>query len=438
MAKRNEGEVSPVPILWTYSANGKGKHPVKIRVTFQRKKKYYPVMNDRKEKIFLSVNEYNHTTTTPLKDLRNEPRKTRQAIDQEITKATDAITEATNSGRDPFSFDEFERKYLGEESGGKFLQFFRTHLKALEAKGQAGTVRVYSSVANSFEKFLRKDIDPGDITPEKLEHYEAHLRANGLSDTWIAICMRSIRAIYNRLAAKDEYLKMKYPFSRNDYDEKYKIPVGSGQKGQTLTKEELLAFIDGEAPGEQTKENPYYKAKLLLLFSFYAQGMNFKDVANLRYSNIMGNSIVFERAKTIRMRREATEIRIPITEELSTILLEIGNADKRKTSFIFEVFDPSTTYSAKERDRKSLQFVKTTNKWLKKYCEANTLPVVTTYSARHSFASLSKVELPLAQISAMLGHSRIETTQRYLGRFEDENNREGLMKVFGSLKKKTA
>jgi hypothetical protein len=38
----------------------------------------------------------------------------------------------------------------------------------------------------------------------------------------------------------------------------------------------------------------------------------------------------------------------------------------------------------------------------------------------------------------MLGHSKITTTQAYLGQFEDKENRTGLMKVFSKLKKKTA
>lgn len=454
MAKRNEGEVSLESLLWTYSANKEGLHPVKLRLTFQRKQVYYSVLNKSKEKLFLSQVDYTYITTTDK--LRGKNKVIQDTITDTVKDAKNAIAAATNDGRDPFSFGEFERKFLGEESGGQFLTFFKSHLNRLGKKGQAGTVRVYSSVLHSFGKFINngnpiiqpnadrvwvytnhKDIDPADITPELLERYEDKLREDGCSDTWISICMRSIRAIYNRLAAKDNYLKMKYPFSSKDYDELYKIPASSGQKGETLTINELMAFIKGKVDGDEIPENPMYRAKMLFLFSFYGQGLNFKDIALLKNSNKKGDNIEFERQKTIRTRSKAISVSIPVTNELNDILLELGTTDKRKTSYIFEVFDP-VNYTAKQIDTKVLQFVKTTNKWLKKYCELNELTTVSTYAARHTFASLAKSHLPLAQISAMLGHTKIETTQIYLGRFPDKENRSGLMKVFKPLKKKSA
>ena len=95
-------------------------------------------------------------------------------------------------------------------------------------------------------------------------------------------------------------------------------------------------------------------------------------------------------------------------------------------------------------DATKQQWVKITNKWLARYCTKlaalteGGFPIVSTYAARHTFASLSKSQMPLVMISKMLGHTKITTTQAYLGRFEDQENRDGLMKVFGGLKKKTA
>ncbi len=444
MAKRNEGEVKIDHLLWRYSANNEGKHPVKLRVTFQRHRKYYQVLDEAKEKVFMTEETYSIIVGTDRKKLGGKNRKLRDLLDDAVTNGRDAKKEATNSGKDPFSFPEFERKLLGEESNSQFLKYFKSHLDKLGKKGQAGTVRVYGSVLSSFAKFLGnkdpknivKDIDPAEITPDKLQDYEDTLREGGYSDTWISICMRSIRAIYNRIAVKDEYLKAKYPFSRNDYDELYKIPISTGQKGQTLTKDEMIDFISGKVDGDKIPENPMYRAKMLFLFSFYGQGLNFKDIALLRNSNKKGNNIEFERQKTIRTRKTATVVRIPITKELGSILLEIGNPDTRKSSYMFEVFDPGESYTPKQIDAKVLQFVKTTNKWLKRYCEFNEIPIISTYAARHTFASLAKVHLPLAQISKMLGHSKIETTQIYLGRFEDGENRNALNKVFKTIKKK--
>jgi integrase/recombinase XerD len=458
MAKRKEGEILPTAILWEHSTNSEGLHPVKIRITYHRKPKYYSVYTQEKQKLFLSKEDYLNAIKTQemirkeeLKD-KATIRKRKSIIDHAIQAANEAVKKATQSGRDPFSFAQFEKEYLGEEAGTNFLKFFKSFLDSIALK-QAGTHRCYLTVYYAFGEFVNgrdihppfdpasiRDIDPISITTEKLEEYETWLRSTRkLSDTSISIHMRCLRMIYNRMAQKDEYLKLRYPFSQNDYDGKFKVPISSGQKGETLTKDEIFDFIRGKKfNGDAIPENPMYRAKMLFLFSFFGQGVNFKDVAMLKYGHIKGNAIEFERQKTIRTRRKAITVHIPITRELQDILSEIGNPDKRKASYIFEVFDPAINYTGKEIDAKVLQFVKTTNKWLKRYCELNKITVVTTYSARHTFASLAKIHLPLAQISEMLGHSKIETTQIYLGRFADEENRSGLMKVFKSIKKKSA
>ncbi len=81
---------------------------------------------------------------------------------------------------------------------------------------------------------------------------------------------------------------------------------------------------------------------------------------------------------------------------------------------------------------------KIVNKWLKRICEANELPAITTYWARHSYASLLKqsghsVEL----IREMLGHSDIKTTESYLKRFDLAKKRDANESI-QILMKKTA
>ena len=444
MAKRNEGEVTPDCILWTWSANGKGKHPVKIRITHQQKRKYYPVLTPNRKKVFLTQTEFDFLTSTNKSKLRNENRALREVIDGEVEKASEAIAEATLKGKKPFSFGEFERKYLGAEANRNFLAYFQSHIDKLARKGQAGTVRAYSSAYSAFHSFQNgRDFDPADLTPQKLEAFDEWLRTprpkrKVLNDTSVCIYMRCIRSVYNEMAANDEYLEAVYPFSRKDSDKKYKIPTGGGQKGITLSKEEIQAFIDGEVSGEAIPENPMYRAKQMFLFSFFGQGANFKDLALLKYENAGRDYIEFERQKTIRTKQDGRKVQIPLTDELKEILIEQGNPDKKKSNYIFEVFEANKKYTPKQVDDTIRQWVKVSNKWLKRYCTFNELPEVSTYAARHTFASISKSHLSLAMISGMLGHSRVTTTQTYLGRFDNEENRTGLMKVFDGLKKKTA
>lgn len=454
MAKRNEGEVSPDYILWTWSANTEGKHPVKIRITHQQKRKYYSVLSPDRKKVFLTQKEFDFLTSTNKSKLRNENRVLREILDGEIEKASEAIADATIKGKKPFSFGEFERKYLGAEANRNFLTYLKTHIDKLARKGQAGTVRAYSSAYSAFHSFQNgRDFDPADLTPQKLEAFDEWLRiprpktgkkgtdekmTKPLNDTSVCIYMRCIRSVYNEMAANDEYLKAVYPFSRKESDKKYKIPTGGGQKGITLTKGEIKAFIEGEVSGEAIPENPMYRAKQLFLFSFFGQGANFKDLAMLKYENVGKDYIEFERQKTIRTKQDGRKVQIPLTDELREILIEQGSPNKKKTDYVFDVFKAGNKYTPKQVDDTIRQWVKLNNKWLHRYCALNKLREVTTYAARHTFASISKSHLSVAMISEMLGHSRVTTTQTYLGRFEIDENREGLMKVFSGLKKKTA
>lgn len=55
----------------------------------------------------------------------------------------------------------------------------------------------------------------------------------------------------------------------------------------------------------------------------------------------------------------------------------------------------------------------------------NILNDVTTYAARHSFATvLQRSGVGTEFISEALGHSNVKTTQNYLAGFEDESKRE--------------
>lgn len=453
MAKRNEGEVVPDCIIWPWSQNEEGKHPVKLRLSYQQKRKYYPVLTADRKKVFLTQKEFDFLTSTNKSKLRNDNRALREVMDGEIKRANEAIEACTLGGKKPFTIGEFERKFLGAEANRNFLAYFKSRIDQLARKGQAGTVRAYSSAYSAFHSFQNgRDFDPADLTPQKLEAFDDWLRiprlkvtkgvqgkqTKPLNDTSVCIYMRCLRSVFNELAANDEYLQAVYPFSRKDSDKKYKIPTGGGQKGVTLSKEEMRAFIDGKVSGEAIPENPMYRAKQMFLFSFFGQGANFKDLALLKYENVGKDYIEFERQKTIRTKQDGRKVQIPLTDELTAILIEQGNPDKKKNNYVFEVFEANKKYTPKQIDDAIRQWVKLTNKWLKRYCVLNELPEVSTYAARHTFASISKSHLSLAMISRMLGHSRVATTQTYLGRFDHEENKTGLQKVFGAIKEKQA
>ena len=68
------------------------------------------------------------------------------------------------------------------------------------------------------------------------------------------------------------------------------------------------------------------------------------------------------------------------------------------------------------------QLTKTINKYIQRIAKKLDIPHhVTTYSARHSFATvLKRSGANIAMISDLLGHSDLKVTQNYLDSFENE------------------
>ena|SRR5690606_27009738 len=75
---------------------------------------------------------------------------------------------------------------------------------------------------------------------------------------------------------------------------------------------------------------------------------------------------------------------------------------------------------------KVLQFIKVTNKWMKRIGTALGFGLsLTTYVARHSFSTmLLRSGASVEFISESLGHSDIKTTQFYLGGFDLDAKKE--------------
>src|SRR6478609_1621340 len=86
--------------------------------------------------------------------------------------------------------------------------------------------------------------------------------------------------------------------------------------------------------------------------------------------------------------------------------------------------------SPMELKRRTNNFIGNLNTRLKLFCEANKLKKVTTYSARHTFASLMKAQgMGTAMISELLGHSSAKTTENYLRRFDFETKKKAVGKI---------
>ena len=132
----------------------------------------------------------------------------------------------------------------------------------------------------------------------------------------------ALRTIFN-IAIENEVIDAsKYPFK------KYNIPAPQ-KISRTLKKEEIKLIINYTA-----KRDADAIALDYWVFSFISNGMNFKDIALLKYGNINGDFIEFRRAKTKRTNNNnSLPIMVPLDESLLFIIKKRNqeNIQKKKT-----------------------------------------------------------------------------------------------------------
>ncbi len=419
MEKARKREITVEAILWHHSTTKENLHPVKLKITANRNTKYYPLQLERKN-IFLSEGDWYSINNTAC---RKENKSVKEAITGSTIYAKEIVSQITRTGI-PFSFERFELKYFAVEEGGSFLDEFKTYLDDLFKEGRIGNYRSYLCSYRAFVRFLEykgvKKISAYELTVSFLKEYDSYLiNVRGTSRTTVGIYTRSLRAIFNVCTYKDTNLKDLYPFGSNKRG-KYKIfgSTKGAKRGDALTLDQLREFV-----GMKTEvDTPLWDAKLYWLFSFYCQGMNFRDIAFLKYSNIQGQTIRYTREKTKRTEDQEI-IEIPLSPEIREIIISLSSPDKRPTSYVFPILN-NEEKDILRIEAVIMQKIKVTNARLKKLCDAHGLPRVTTYWSRHSYASLLKMQgVSVDMIRELLGHSNVKTTEHYLKRFDFEAKR---------------
>lgn len=398
-----------VTVLDTRHEKKSGVYPIKLRITFQRTQKYYPVGAD------LTKDEYKLMET--LSEQKGLKTFIKRKLQDALMKSESAKGRAYDviSKMPQFSFRLFDKKFLsGQVSSESVYYYFDETIKQMKADGRMGTASNYGSSVNSLKEFSPKLL-LRDVTVEFLKDYEKWLLADGKSSTTVGIYLRPLRAIINQAIEEGTFSRENYPFGKR----RYQIPASRNIK-KALTLEEIAMIAKYEAsPGTW-----YEQARDMFLFSYYGNGINMKDILQLKYANIEGDHIRFVRAKTkFTNRTKSIPISIYLLEELKVIIERWGNKDKSPENYIFPVLEENTTPLREQRLIQ--QFTKMVNTYLKEIVKDLKInKPVTTYYARHSFATVLKKSgtNPLF-ISEALGHSSLKTTENYLASFEDEQRK---------------
>jgi integrase len=386
-----------------------GNYPIKLTVYYGRQKKRYKTPFKATQEVYdrLLANRLRDESTKQLK------RQTVSWLDKQTLIAEGIV---------PFTFTDFENVFYAEKTQSRKIQLndgvnsiYEKHIQSLNDEGRISTARAYHDSLTSILSY-KKNLKVSQITPDFLKGYEKWMTDNGRSLTTVGMYVRALRTIFNMAIENEVIDASKYPFK------KYTIPAPQ-KISRTLKKEEIKQIINYTA-----KRDADAVALDYWVFSFISNGMNFKDIALLKYGNINGDFLEFRRAKTKRTTNNSSlPIMVPLDENLSYIIKKRGNKSKKKEDYIFPILKHGLTPQQEYDHIKT--FVRNTNKRLTRVgIELGLSLKVTSYVARHCFATIQKNNnAPLAYISEALGHSNLKTTQNYFGRFEDEG-----LKVFHS------
>jgi site-specific recombinase XerD len=339
-------------------------------------------------------------------------KKLKANLDFKLSEATTIV-----GGLKDFSFLDFEHQFLQKKVKVEADVFsaMDSYIESLKKQGRANTASSYGCALNSLERFCKvqrkKKLGFEEVSPEFLKTYEQWMMEQGRSLTTVGIYLRSLRTIINQGIEEGLLSRDKYPFIKR----RYQIPAGQNIK-KALTKEDVSKIINYEP-----KNDAEHKARDLWVFSYLCQGINVKDIAKLRYRNIDGNSIIFIRSKTEQSSRSN---RKPIVTALHPLAKEIIQRwGQKQVSEDTRVFDLVEDGLENEKElAQSKQATKTINKYIARVAEAVGIEQkVTTYTARHSFATvLKRGGAPIEFISESLGHSDLRTTESYLANFDDD------------------
>lgn len=398
--------------LDTRRAKNDGTYPVKLRVYSSELKQaqFYPIGED----LSLETFDRSYGAIKP----RGEYRDLHLKLKGLEKKASDIAAEV-----DPFTFERFQKKMFRTTSAAvDVFSHYRAYIDKLNEFDQLSTASSYHLSCKSFEAFVNRHggkpitrLHFANVTPDFLNHYERWMLERGKGITTVGIYARCLRTIFNNAIAEGDTQPEQYPFGKRGYQ----IPKSQNIK-KALSREDLHRLFTFTVGNEHQA-----KARDFWFFSFQCNGINMKDIAELRYRDIEGDKIMFVRSKTRNTSKSNTKPIIAYrTAFINDVIARHGNTDNAPDNYVFNVL----THGLAEVDkRKAVQnFTRLVNQHIKRLATAAGIESdISTYWARHSFTTTAiRNGASMEHIQESLGHKHMSTTQNYWAGFEDTAKRE--------------
>ena len=379
-----------------------GSHPLMVRVCKDGKKKYQSIG------ISILPSHWDFKRNEPNDRCPNKD-EIKFLIQQRLCEIQKTILSKRIDGKDYTATTIIKSVAEQPKSAKSVGEYYLTYIDNLKKDNRIRYAGMYEVSYNSFIKFAKHlDIPFSDIDVSWLKRYETWGKAQNLSVSTISTRLRHLRAVFN-LALLEHAIKSDYyPFTN------YKVSkLNKATAKRALTKNDIHRIMEYEGKCQMER-----LAIDVFTFSYLCAGINFIDMAKLKYSNIQDNQIVYNREKTKKL------IIVPLQERAKQIIEKYNDG---KTAFVFPILSNFHRSEVQIANRLNKVLAKI-NKHLKEIGVRLNLPIpLTTYVARHSFATvLKRAGISTSIISESLGHSSEKITQVYLDSFDKEQINEAL------------
>lgn len=279
-------------------------------------------------------------------------------------------------------------------------EYFSHCIERLEAMGKVGTASKYRYCNSLFNQFCPAKTRFEEIDLAFLQNLELFLRKRGNKNNSIATKFSVLKAVYNKALSDGVFIAKSNPFQR--------FKVGSlwtPTRKRAITKSEISKFMDIDV-GDDSEDGYKGLAKDIFLFSYFTAGMNFKDIACLRFDDIMNDRVYYARHKTKK------EMSCRLIVQAKEIIAKYSNRTHTDDDYIFPILDKHIHVTEQQIYNRIHKILTRINRALKELGKAADIKLpLSTYVARHTFATvLKRSGVDVAIISEALGHSDITTT----------------------------
>ena len=302
------------------------------------------------------------------------------------------------------SLYQFEEQFRNTNSKMSVYEFFDSFIEELKAQDKISNARKYNNTKKALTKYKpSKSLLFSDIDFKFLKGFETHLYQKGCTGGGIHFYMRTLRALFNKAIQRGVIEQELYPFSTQFNKQGYSFShLKSQYKPRPLTLDGIEAiknFPIADYPDLQ--QAVYY-----FVFSYYANGMSFVDMAHLKYSNISDGRLHYHRQKTGKAMPS-----IKLNDTLQAIIQYFDCPQ-----YLFPIL--SDRYqTVQQKENRIRKCIGAYNKDLKKVAAILQLEInLTSYVSRHTFGNVLKQKgVDVAVISELYGHENVNTTKHLFG-----------------------